>query len=80
MAGNLITNNIWDKKKSREYTCTIPHRPWRLQDENEDKEGYPIQTLEEEEDEKEEEKKVQWWCVSATAVSMVKSWKKDKKV
>ena len=72
----LITNNIWDKKKKRGYTHNIPQRPWRSQEENEDKEGYPTQTLEEEEDDGEEKKKVQQWCVSAITIYMVKSWKK----
>ena len=74
----LITNNIWDKKKRREYTYTIPHGPSGAQDENEDEEGYPMQTLEEEEEdeEEEEEKKVQQWHLSSITVSVVKSWKR----
>ena len=70
----LITNNVGTRRREESRTHTVIWRPWRSQV-YKDKEGYPMQTVEDEDDE-EEEQKVQQWCVSSIAVSVVKSWKR----
>ena len=64
-----------EDKDRREYTHTIPYRPWKEEGENDDEDDYPVQTLEEEEDEEEEERR----CSNDVSVLLQYPWRRAEK-